>query len=187
MREFAITSAPEKIPDAAFAPALNSTITFAQERPARPFPSVASNVDDFAGRVFAPNATRFVPVAFYEPVPSIALDVPRRLDVGEPQVPDAAPSETSPSLASAPALWCRSARRIAKTSELAHGRLRTQFRARSGLDASRAAAVRWQVGGAETANLLADRFDNGYNAGANFDVRPARAASTSTFRAATNT
>jgi hypothetical protein len=174
MREFAITSGPEKIPDVAFAPSLSSTLTFAQERPARPSASVASNVNDFAGHVFAPNATRFVPVAFYEPVPSIALDVPRRLDVGQPQAPQAVPSEaSSPSLASAPApvvSFGNSAYSQKPANPLTAGFAPSSVAVPVSMHLGRL-QFDGQVGGSETQTSAQSDSDNAYNAGANFDVR----------------
>jgi hypothetical protein len=173
MREFAIASAPQKSADDAFAPSLSSTITFAQERPARPSAAVASNVDDFAGRVFAPNATRFVPVAFYEPVPAIALEVPRRLDVGQPQAPYAAPSDSSPSLASAPApvvSFGNSAYSQKPANPLTAGFVPSSVAVPVSMHLGRL-QFDGQVGGTETQASAQSDSDNAYNAGANFDVR----------------
>ncbi len=172
MREFAITTVPQKIADVAFAPGLSSTITFAQERPARPSASSVSSMDNFAGRVFAPSATRFVPVAFYEPVPSIAIDVPRRLDVAEPPAP-APPSDSSPSLASAPApaiSFGNSAYSQKPANPLTAGFVPSSVAVPVSLHLGRL-QFDGQVGGTETqASALSDS-DNGYNAGADFDVR----------------
>lgn len=173
MREFAITSAPQKIPDVAFAPSLSSTISFAQERPSRAPASVASSVDDFAGRVFTPNATRFVPVAFYEPVPSIAIEAPRRLDVGQPPAPDVASSDSSPSLAGAPApvvSFGNSAYSKEAANPLTAGFAPSSAAVPVSMHLGRL-QFDGQVGGTETQTSAQSDSDNGYDASANFDVR----------------
>jgi hypothetical protein len=173
MREFAIATASKKIGDVAFAPSLSSTITFAQDRSARQPASAASSMDDFAGRVFAPSATRFVPVAFYEPVPSIPIEVPRRLDVAQPPAPNAPPSDSSPSLASAPTpviSFGNSAYSQKPANSLTAGVVPSSVAAPVSLHLGRL-QFDGQVGGAETQASAQSDSDNGYNAGANFDVR----------------
>jgi hypothetical protein len=173
MREFAMMTVTEKIADVAFAPSFSSTLSFAQERPARRSPAVASSVDDFAGRVFAPNGTRFVPMAFYEPVPSISIDAPRRLDVAQPSLPEVAPSDTSATLASAPApviSFGNSAYSQQPTNALTAGFAPSSVAVPVSMHFGRL-QFDGQVGGAETQSSAQSDQDNGYDAGANFDVR----------------
>jgi hypothetical protein len=173
LREFAITGLPEKVRDVAFAPELSSALSFAQDRTARPAPSAASSVDNFAGRVFAPNATRFVPMAFYEPVPSISIEAPRRLDVAAPPAPDVAPEDTTPSLASAPApviSFGNSAYSNKPANPLTAGFVPSSVAVPVSMHLGRL-QFDGQVGGAETQTSAQSDSDNAYDAGANFDVR----------------
>ncbi|HTA39380.1 MAG TPA: hypothetical protein VK760_09900 [Candidatus Acidoferrales bacterium] len=173
MREFAIASAaPKKVADVAFAPGLSSPLGFAQER-ARRSPSAASSVDEFSGRVFAPSGTRFVPVAFYEPVPSISVEAPQRLDVAAPAAPAALPSDPAPSLAStavAPISFGKSAYSQKPANALTSGLVPTSVAVPVSMQLGR---LRFdgQVNGAETQTSAQADKDSGYDAGANFDVR----------------
>jgi hypothetical protein len=174
MREFAITTAdPKKIADVAFAPALSQTLGFAQDRSVRRPASVASNANDFSGRVFPPNATRFVPVAFYEPVPSMSVEAPQSLDAPEPAVPSSAPANAEPMLANIPApaiSFGKSPYSQKPANALTSGLAANSVRAPVSMRLGRL-QFDGQVAGAERQNSAQSDRDNAYDAGANFDVR----------------
>jgi hypothetical protein len=172
MREFAMLAAP-KAADVAFAPNLSTTISFSQDRAPRRSPSAASSMDEFSRRVFEPNGTRFVPVAFYEPVPSISIEAPRQLD-------DVAASPAPNSTSDAPASLASVA-----TPALSFGNSAFSQKSSNPLTAgfapsSVAAPVSMRVGqlqfdgkvgGTETQASAQSDSDSAYDAGANFNVR----------------
>lgn len=174
MREFAIeTAAVKKVADVAFAPAQSSMLSFAQDRSARLSPSAADGVDEFAGRVFTPNGTRFVPVAFYESVPSMTIDVPRGLDVAAPSEPSVPPSDAAPALANLPApviSFGNSAYSQKRANALTAGFVPSSVAAPVSMHFGRL-QFEGKVAGAERQTSAQSGQDSAYDAGANFDVR----------------
>ncbi len=133
MREFAITTVPQKIPDVAFAPGLSSTITFAQERPAH---RGSASVGIQHGRLRRPRLC-----AECDPVRSGGLlragsfDCDRRAAASRRR--RAAGSRSAERIIAVACKRSRSGefvrqlRVLAKTRESPHGRVRTELRGRT--------------------------------------------------------
>jgi len=158
-----------------FAPALSAAPTFAQDRGSHR-PSIgAATVAMSSSRVFQPNAARFVPVAFYEPIPSIPVEAPQRLESADAQVPDVVPSDTPVTTLArasvpAPMISFGSSVFSKKPNALAAGFAPSSVLVPVSMHLGRL-QLDGHVAGTETQQSAPSNQDSAYDAGANFDLR----------------
>jgi hypothetical protein len=174
LRDLAIAAAPRREPlPPAFAASFLTMPTFALALPEHRASLAASNAGGSSTGVYGPSSGRFVPVAFYAPVPPVELDVPQQLDADVTQLPAAAPSGEAASAAAssvAPVTFGDSAFAEKRNPALPSGFEPTSVLVPVSMHLGRL-QVDGRVAGAQTQVSTDSAQDNGYGAGANFDLR----------------